>query len=153
MKLVHLMLIAGMSISLAGCFEGPKGATGDTGPKGETGAAGPAGPTGPKGDAGPQGPAGLAGPAGPAGPKGDIGPAGPAGPAGPKGEAGPAGPAGAKGETAMSFRRVKGPSVSCDAGETLVSALCQGAAVSPTIKNETSASCEGVDVAIICAKP
>lgn len=141
MKLLHLVLIAGMSVSLAGCFEGPKGATGDQGPKGDQGVAGPAGPAGPKGDTGPAGPAGLAGPAGPAGPKGDIGPAGPAGPAGPKGDAG------------MSWRRVKGATASCETGETLVSALCLGPAQAPTIKDETTASCDGVDVAIICAKP
>jgi hypothetical protein len=147
MKLLHFVLIAGMSVSLAGCFEGPKGATGDQGPKGDQGVAGPAGPAGPKGDTGPAGPAGLAGPAGPAGPKGDVGPAGP------KGDVGPAGPAGPKGDAGISWRRVKGETASCETGETLVSALCLGPAQAPTIKGEMSASCDGVDVAIICAKP
>jgi hypothetical protein len=53
----------------------------------------------------------------------------------------------------MSFRRVKGATASCDAGETLISALCLGPAQAASIKDETTASCDGVDVAIICAKP
>ncbi len=65
MRIAHLALaaalLAGVSISVAGCGKGPQGD------------AGPAGPQGPKGDAGP------VGPAGPPGPQGTAGPAGPAG--------------------------------------------------------------------------
>jgi hypothetical protein len=69
MRIAHLALaaalLAGVSISVAGCGKGPQGD------------AGPAGPQGPKGDAGP------VGPAGPPGPQGTAGPVGPAGPPSP----------------------------------------------------------------------
>jgi hypothetical protein len=46
-------IIAGLlSLSLAGCFEGPPGPKGDAGAAGPKGAAGPAGPAGPAGAAG-----------------------------------------------------------------------------------------------------
>jgi len=69
MRIAHLSLVvallAGVSVSVAGCGKGPQGD------------AGPAGPQGPKGDAGP------VGPAGPPGPQGTAGPVGPAGPPSP----------------------------------------------------------------------
>ena len=69
MRMAHLALaaalLAGVSVTVAGCGKGPQGD------------AGPAGPQGPKGDAGP------VGPAGPPGPQGTAGPVGPAGPPSP----------------------------------------------------------------------
>jgi hypothetical protein len=97
------LILALLSLVLAGCEQGspgPQGQPGAQGPKGDEGQQGPAGPPGPKGDAGLQGPAGLPGPVGavgPAGPKGDEGQQGPAGPPGPKGDAGLQGPAGLPG--------------------------------------------------------
>jgi len=66
MRAAHLalavVLLAGLSVGLAGCGKGPQGDPG------------PAGPQGPKGDPGAVGPAG---PAGPAGPQGQQGPPSP----------------------------------------------------------------------------
>lgn len=148
MTMIRMLLVIGMTISLAGCFEGPKGATGEPGPKGEQGPAGVAGPAGKDGAPGPQGPAGLAGPAGPAGPKGDVGPAGP------KGDTGPAGPKGDTGASAsLSLRRVKAtPSATCDAAEVMVGAFCSGPAQAATITGENGAGCDNAEVTLICAK-
>jgi hypothetical protein len=50
---VATAIIAGMlSLTLAGCFEGPQGQKGDKGDKGDPGVAGSTGPTGPTGPAG-----------------------------------------------------------------------------------------------------
>jgi hypothetical protein len=108
MRAVTIAATGLMSLALAGCFEGPKGAQGD---KGEQGVAGPPGP---KGDAGPQGPQGVAGPPGP---KGEPGPAGPPGA---KGERGPIGLTGAPGLRMIT----SAASISCREDEMLVSAYC-----------------------------
>jgi hypothetical protein len=50
---VATAIIAGMlSLTLAGCFEGPQGQKGDKGDKGDPGVAGSTGPTGPAGQTG-----------------------------------------------------------------------------------------------------
>ena len=127
MRILTASALVAAAFLLAGCFEGPQGpagAAGPHGPKGDPGVAGPAGPMGPqgaKGDTGPAGPMGAMGAAGPKGDKGD------------KGDAGPAGPAGNKfrvvtlGATACG---TSGCTVTCNANEVLVSALC--AADTPT---------------------
>ena len=61
------LILALLSLVLAGCEQGspgPQGQPGAQGPKGDEGQQGPAGPPGPKGDAGLQGPASLPGPKG-----------------------------------------------------------------------------------------
>ena len=137
MRLAMIALACVMSLTLAGCFEGPQG------PPGAKGAAGAAGQPGPKGQAGP------AGPQGPQGAKGEAGPAGPQGPAGPPGPAG----------KSASLRVLSGKaSNSCGEGETLISAYCAGAtARGPQITPPRSASCvgsgaPGTTVVITCAK-
>src|ERR1700687_1722021 len=56
---VATAIIAGMlSLTLAGCFEGPQGPPGPAGPPGAQGPAGPQGPPGPQGAKGEQGPKG-----------------------------------------------------------------------------------------------
>ncbi len=162
MNMIRILLVAGMTLSLAGCFEGPKGSTGDTGPKGDTGAVGAPGPAGKDGATGPQGPAGLAGPAGPAGPagaKGEMGPPGPKGDTGAPGPVGATGPAGPKGDTgaaaALSLRIVKGAAEqSCDAGEIMVSALCTGQGdISKSLSvSDNGATCGDSEVRLVCAK-
>ncbi len=170
MNMIRMLLVLGMTVSLAGCFEGPKGATGDAGPKGDVGPAGAPGIAGKDGAPGPQGPAGLAGPAGPAGakgeigppgPKGEVGPPGPVGEAGPKGEMGPPGPVGPKGDAgasaAITLRAAKGtPTAACDAGEMLVSAFCAGpadqAVKPPTMSGANGATCDGGEARLVCAK-
>jgi hypothetical protein len=83
----------------------------DPGPKGEPGVQGPAGP---------QGAQGIQGVAGTQGQTGAQGPQGPQGAPGEKGEKGDKGDAGLAG-----LRSVQADgTVSCDAGETLVSAFC-----------------------------
>jgi Collagen triple helix repeat (20 copies) len=137
MRLAMIAVACLMSVSLAGCFEGPQG------PPGAKGAPGAAGAPGAKGDAGP---------AGPAGPPGPQGVAGPAGPQGPKGDAGPAGKSAA-------LRVLTGKaSNACAEGETLISAYCAGAtARGPQVTPPRSASCvgagsPGTNVVITCAK-
>ena len=50
---VATAIIAGMlSLTLAGCFEGPQGQKGDKGDPGVAGSTGPTGPTGPAGQTG-----------------------------------------------------------------------------------------------------
>jgi hypothetical protein len=88
------------AITLTGCFEGPQG---------------PAGPAGPQGATGPAGPAGSAGPAGPVGPPGSPG------------AAGATGPAGSAGFNALTENSCTGScTLTCAAGEKLVSATCPG---------------------------
>jgi hypothetical protein len=108
MRIITGVVLLAASLALGGCFEGPKG---DKGDKGDAGIPGMPGSQGAAGAAGPAGPAGPGGPAGPAGPKGDKGDKGD------KGEAGAAPPA--------AFRVVTGETVSCNAGEELVSLICQ----------------------------
>jgi hypothetical protein len=111
------LILALLSLVLAGCEQGPPGPQGQPGaqgPKGDAGLQGPAGLPGPKGDAG------LQGSAGPPGPKGDAGLQGPAGLPGPKGEHGGAAPA---------LRVVVGERiVACGEDETLVSVVCSSGA-------------------------
>jgi hypothetical protein len=53
---VAMAVIAGvLSLTLAGCFEGPQGPPGPAGPAGAQGPAGPPGPQGAKGEQGPKG--------------------------------------------------------------------------------------------------
>src|SRR5262245_32809784 len=94
MKLVPVLVLA-LSISLAACSREP-------GPKGDAG------------QQGPQGAQGVPGPQGMAGAKGD------------KGDRGDKGDKGEKGDTGnVNIRVVQSDaSVSCEAGETLVSAFC-----------------------------
>ena len=56
-KIATAVVLLGASMSLAGCFEGPKG---EAGPKGDPGPAGAPGPAGPAGETGPKGPPGAA---------------------------------------------------------------------------------------------
>ena len=130
MRLPTLLVLCAATVSLAGCFEGPKG---DKGEQGIAGLPGPQGPAGPQGAVGPAGPAGQqgavgapgpVGAAGPAGPQGATGPQGPAGPQGAKGEPGKDGPSGAPG---TAFRVVRGEgSAQCAGDEEIVSAMCYG---------------------------
>jgi Collagen triple helix repeat (20 copies) len=135
MRIVTVSALVAAAFLLAGCFEGPQGPAGAAGPqgaKGDAGVAGPRGPAGPQGAKGDTGPAGAMGAAGPAGAKGD------------KGDTGPAGPAGNK------FRVVtlgaaacgtSGCTVSCTAGEVIVSALCVADTPTPPQIQATSAKC------------
>jgi hypothetical protein len=146
MRLAMIAVACVMSLTLAGCFEGPQG---QPGAKGAPGAAGPKGDAGPAGPAGPPGPKGVAGPAGPQGERG---------PPGPKGEAGPPGPAGPSGKSAALHVLTGKASNSCAPGETLISAYCAGATGrGPSITPPRSASCvgsgaPGTNVVITCAK-
>jgi len=65
MRRAHLVLLAVLLATVAGCGRGPQGNPGAVGPPG------------PKGDPGPQGPPGPVGPPGPPGPQGERGPPGP----------------------------------------------------------------------------
>ena len=56
-KIATAVVLLCASVTLAGCFEGPKG---EVGPKGDPGPAGAQGPAGPPGETGRQGPAGVA---------------------------------------------------------------------------------------------
>jgi Collagen triple helix repeat (20 copies) len=135
MRVVTVAVACVLSLTLAGCFEGPKG---PPGAKGEQGAAGPAGPQGERG---------------PPGPKGEAGPAGPPGPAGATGAAGPAGKSAA-------LRVLTGKATnSCGAGETMISAYCVGATPprAPQITAPGTASCASptqpaARVVVTCAK-
>ncbi len=150
---------------------GPPGPQGAAGPPGETGAKGEAGDrgeTGPQGAVGPQGPVGpngLVGPNGPVGPqgapgpKGDQGAPGLQGPPGPGGQAGSPGGTGPRGEAGPALRPVRksdcaaGCTVTCEAGETLVTAHClKGGA--PVYDGE-GAGCpaEAAGIVGFCARP
>jgi hypothetical protein len=100
---ITLIAVVLLAFSLAGCGRDP-------GPKGEPGAQGPAGP---------QGAQGIQGVAGTQGPAGAQGPQGPQGAPGDKGDKGDAGLTGLRSVQAEG-------AVSCDSGETLVSAFCPG---------------------------
>jgi hypothetical protein len=101
MKILSLSVVAVLTLSLAACGRNP-------GPKGEPGVQGPAGP---------QGAQGIQGVAGVQGQTGAQGPQGPQGVPGEKGEKGDAGLTGLRSVQADG-------AVTCDAGETLVSAFC-----------------------------
>ncbi|HVV39458.1 MAG TPA: hypothetical protein VHC94_00150 [Nitrobacter sp.] len=141
------------AVTLAGCFEGPKGDRGEAGPAGVAGPAGPPGAAGAKGD------------------RGEIGPAGPAGPPGPAGAAGPAGPPGAAANV-----RVPAPGncstadtckVQCASNEVMIAAVCnnhmprdgQASADEPKYEKTpdgTIARCPapaGDSIVALCVKP
>jgi Collagen triple helix repeat (20 copies) len=107
MKLLVICIIGCLGLSLAGCGRAP-------GPKGDPGAQGPAGP---------QGAQGIQGVAGTQGPAGAQGPQGPQGAPGEKGDKGDRGDKGDGGLAGLRSVQADG-GVSCDAGETLVSAFC-----------------------------
>ncbi|SDN03776.1 Collagen triple helix repeat-containing protein [Methylobacterium phyllostachyos] len=141
---------------------GEPGAKGDQGPQGETGPKGDAGPkgeTGPKGEAGAQGPAGLQGAPGPKGEPGEKGASGSQGAPGPRGQAGPPGGMGARGEAGAALWPVRksdcagGCTVTCEAGETLVTAHCLKAGT-PTYDGE-GAACptEATGIVGFCTRP
>ncbi|NWG25384.1 MAG: hypothetical protein HXY30_13400 [Pseudorhodoplanes sp.] len=103
MRILSVMIAGVLALSVAGCFEGPKGDKGD------------------KGDAGAPGPAGAVGAAGPAGP------AGPAGAKGAKGDKGEKGDKGDKGDPGAALRVVSAPQkAECAADERMVSGYCAG---------------------------
>ena len=120
MRAITGVVFLAASLTLGGCFEGPKGDRGDKGDAGLAGLPGPVGPTGPAG------PAGSMGPAGPAGSTGPAGPAGPTGAAGMKGDTGDKGDKGDPGAAAP-FRIVvgAGDTVTCNTDEELVSLICK----------------------------
>jgi hypothetical protein len=103
------------------------------------------------GDTGAQGPAG---PQGLAGAKGDPGASGPAGPAGLQGAPG------RKGDDGMTLRVVRSDdaSGSCNADETMISAMCTGSeAAFPAMSNDNSVTCTGgantqPKARLVCAK-
>jgi hypothetical protein len=103
MKLAPFIIVV-LSLSLAACGRSP-------GPKGDPGVQGPAGP---------QGAQGIQGVPGTQGQTGAQGPQGPQGAPGEKGEKGDKGDSGLAG-----LRSVQADgAVSCESGETLVSAFC-----------------------------
>lgn len=143
---------------------GPPGEPGDKGDQGSQGQVGPKGEAGPKGDIGPKGEAGAQGPAGPQGapgPKGETGAPGPQGVPGPRGPAGTPGGAGARGEAGASaaLRPVRrsdctgGCTVTCESGETLVTAHCLKAGT-PTYDGEGAACpAEAAGIVGFCTRP
>lgn len=137
MRVAMIAVVCVLSVTLAGCFEGPQG---PPGAKGEQGAAGPPGPNGAAGPAGAQGERGLPGPQGP------------------KGEAGPAGPPGPAGKSATLRVLTGKASNSCNAGETMIGAYCVGAPPrAPQITPPSTASCASIGqpaarVVVTCAK-
>jgi hypothetical protein len=140
MRVVHAVIAGMLSLTLAGCFEGPAGPQGPPGPQG---AAGQQGPQGEKGDRGDKGELGMAGPAGPVGPPGSPN----------------------LRVIALGLEKC-GPSgctIICDDTEAIVSAVCvaqAGAKSSPqpiitqnAEGHHSSASCpESVGMRAICAK-
>jgi hypothetical protein len=124
-RISTLLLVAGLSLGLAGCFEGaqgpqgPQGVQGPAGPKGEQGVQGPEGPRGPQGAVGPKGEVG------PAGAQGPIGPAGPKGDKGDKGDRGEAGPPGKSGNTTLYVVRGSGE-LACNEGGEAAAVTCAG---------------------------
>lgn len=139
---------------------GETGSKGDQGPQGDQGAKGDAGPQGEPGAKGEAGPQGLVGPQGAPGPRGEPGAPGLQGPPGSRGQAGPQGGPGPKGEAAASpLRPVRksdcagGCTITCEAGETLVTAHCLKAGT-PVYDGE-GASCpaEASGIVGFCTRP
>ena len=159
MRVLTLVAMVSAAMLLASCSDpvpgpagpaGPQGAAGPQGPTGAQGPGGPAGPAGPQGEAGTQGPAGAQGAAGTKGDKGDKGDRGEVGPGGPAGPAGPRGPAGVATSNLRGFD-ASGETVTCNADEVLVSALCKGGGAA-TLQNN-GASCTGATGIVgICMK-
>ncbi len=175
MRTTTVIVACILSLTLAGCFEGPQGqqgaqgpqgAKGAPGPQGERGPPGPKGDPGPAGDPGPQGVIGLRGPAGAAGAPGPKGPPGPPGPQGAPGIRGAQGPQGPKGEqgppakAGVALRVLTGKaSNSCAPDETLIAAYCSNPEriiQEPQILPPRTAECTGGDpktvVVMTCAK-
>lgn len=122
MRITTLLLVSGLSLTLAGCFEG---AQGPQGPQGAQGPVGPKGEQGSQGQQGPQGPQGTAGAKGEAGPAGAQGPVGSAGPKGDKGDRGDPGPAGPPGNASFSIVRGKGE-IACNEKGDVAAVTCDG---------------------------
>jgi hypothetical protein len=150
------------AVTLAGCFEGPKG---DRGEKGEPGLAGIGGAPGAKGTQGDRGEPGLPGPAGSAGSAGAAGPAGVAGPAGPAGAAGVA--ANVRIPAVGNCASSETCKVQCEPAEVMMAAVCnnhkprEGQAAADEPKYEyssagTVARCPspaGDSMVALCVKP
>jgi hypothetical protein len=120
----------GLALMLGACGRDP----GPAGPKGDTGAQGPAGPQGAQGVQGVAGAQGQPGPQGPQGPQGAPGEKGAAGEKGAKGDQGDAGQA-----ATAALRSVQADgTVSCEAGETLVSVFCPAGGAADGAKCGTS---------------
>jgi len=145
MRLMTSAVLAAAALLLAGCFEGPQGPAGLTGPPGARGETGPAGPPGSKGEPGPQGPAG---------PKGEAGSPGAVGPAGPKGEPGVAGTIGLRViSLGAADCSANGCSVTCNADEVIVAAICVSDTQTQPRAEAASAKCgpaQGMNA--VCAK-
>jgi hypothetical protein len=117
MRLLQMARVGTIMLSLAGCGQGPSGASG---------------------------PAGPAGPPGPAGPRGEQGPSGAAGPPGPAGPAGAAAPATSPAATMRVVRSPCTPAgciAQCEPDEIVISAWCGATRIAATFPNEQSASC------------
>jgi hypothetical protein len=121
-KVIAFAVIA-LALSLGGCSRSP-------GPKGEPGVQGPAGPQGIQGVPGSQG---------------QTGAQGPQGAQGAPGEKGDKGDKGDTGLTGLRSVQAEG-AVSCDAGETLVSAFC------PSGGSPDGAKCESGPTVGLCLK-
>ena len=106
MKLAPFVVLV-LGLSLAACGRSP-------GPKGDPGPQGPAGPQGAQGVQGVPGAQGQAGAQGPQGPQGAPGE---------KGDKGDKGDKGGSGLTGLRSVQTDG-AVTCESGETLVSAFC-----------------------------
>ena len=141
----------------------PEGPPGPPGPQGAVGQPGPAGEPGAKGDPGPEGKAGdkgergLKGESGPRGESGANGEAGSKGEAGAAGLPGPAGLAGTAGAAPLRMVRtsecVGGCRVTCEDGETLVTAHCLKAGT-PVYDGEGAACpAESAGIVGVCARP
>ena len=138
--------------------KGEAGTKGDQGPQGEMG---PKGEMGPRGEAGPQGPAGPQGAPGPKGEPGETGISGLQGAPGPRGLSGTPGGTGARGEAGATavLRPVRksdcagGCTVTCEGGETLVTAHCLKAGT-PTYDGEGAACpAEATGIVGFCTRP
>lgn len=150
MRILLSVLLVGVSLTLGGCFEGPKG------DKGDAGVAGPAGPAGKDGTSGKDGASGVAGKDGAPGKDGSPGK---------DGAPGVAGKDGSPGKDGATIRTVRhacsGGSCtqSCDKGEAVVNALCIGGATPASFRGEgdsLAATCSGADIVsmqLYCLKP
>ena len=138
--------------------KGEAGAKGDQGPQGEMGAKGEMGP---RGEAGPQGPAGPQGTPGPKGEPGETGISGLQGAPGPRGLSGTPGGTGARGEAGATavLRPVRksdcagGCTVTCEGGETLVTAHCLKAGTPAYDGEGASCPAEAAGIVGFCTRP
>ncbi len=111
MRMMTTAALLAAAVLLAGCFEGLQGPQGPAGPKGEAGVAGPPGPKGDKGDPGA------------------------------KGEAGAAAASGLRVIALGTAECTSGCTVTCNANEVIVSALCAADAPLPSDVQASSAKC------------